>query len=83
MKLSEKVIVVGIVSFFILGIGALLVGNLVGMIIPGGNEFLNSYFGPLYGGVILVGSIVVSCTYFIVKKINLLLEEIKSIKNKS
>ena len=48
---------------------------MIGLIIPGGDDFINSYFHPLYSAVILLASVVIASTYVIVKKINVLLEK--------
>lgn len=55
----------------------LLMGNILSLIIPGGDEFINSYFHPLYTGITFLASTVISCTYILIKKINLLLDKMK------
>lgn len=80
MKLAEKAILIGILCFVLFMYGNIFLGNLIGVVIPGGDDFLNSYFLPLYAGVTTLISLIISCTYIIVKKINLLLEQIKESK---
>lgn len=77
MKIATKATLIGCVSFVLFLFGNMILGALVGLVIPGGDAFLNSYFHPLYFGVVILTSIVISCTYVIVKKINILLEELK------
>ena len=76
MKTSSKAILIGIISFVVFLIGNITLGSIVGMIIPGGNDYMNSYFYPLYTAITILISIVISSTYLIVKKINLLLEKL-------
>ena len=80
MKTLNKAVIIGVVSFVVFLLGNILIGNVVGIIIPGGDDFINSYFFPLYAGVNVLISLVISCTYIIVKKINLLIEEMKGVK---
>lgn len=75
MKISSKAIIIGIISFFGFLIGNIILGDFVGLVVPGGDDFINSYFFPLYAGVTLLIALVISCTYLIVKKIDLLLEK--------
>ena len=75
MKTSTKAIIIGIITFVVFLVGNIWLGSLVGVIIPGGDDFINSYFYPLYTAVTILISIVISSTYLIVKKINLLLEK--------
>lgn len=77
MKTSEKAIIIGIISFVAFTFINLFLGNAIGIIIPGGDDFLNSYFFPIYAGINTIIALVISCTYIIVNKINLLMEEIK------
>ena len=77
MKTSAKAILIGIISFFVLLIGNVTLGSIVGLIIPGGDDFLNSYFYPLYTAVTLLMSLVISCTYLIINKLNVLLEKME------
>lgn len=77
MKTSAKAILIGIISFFAFLIGNVTLGSIVGAIIPGGDDFLNSYFYPLYTAVTLLISLVISCTYLIINKINVLLEKME------
>ena len=76
MKTSSKAILIGIISFAVFLIGNITLGSIVGTIIPGGDDYMNSYFYPLYTAVTILLSIVISSTYLIVKKINLLLEKL-------
>jgi len=66
----NSALIIGIVSFFAFLIGNFILGDIVGLIIPGGNDFQNSYFYPLYVGVTMLISLVISCTYMIIKKID-------------
>ena len=75
MKTSTKAIIIGIISFVVFLIGNITLGSVVGAIIPGGDDYMNSYFHPLYTAVTILISLVISSTYLIVKKINLLLEK--------
>ena len=80
MKTSEKAIVIGIISFVSFTFVNLFLGSTLGIVIPGGDDFMNSYFFPIYAGINTLIALVISCTYLIVKKINFLVEEIN--KNK-
>ena len=80
LKTVLKAIFIGVISFFVCLIGNLLLGAAVDAMIPGGDEFLNSYFHPLYTAITLLISLVISCTYLIVQKINLLLAKIEDTK---
>lgn len=75
MKTSKEAWIIGAVSFVVLFIGGFIFGELPSLIIPGGNDFQNSYFYPLYSSVILLIAIVISCSYVIITKLNQLLEE--------
>ena len=75
MNTSSKAIIIGIISFFGFLIGNIILGHVVGLVIPGGDDFINSYFFPLYAGVTFLIALIISCTYLIVKKINFLLEK--------
>ena len=75
MKPSSKAVMIGCISFFVFLYGNLLFGGLVGSLIPGGDDFINSYFYPLYTAVTLLISLIISCTYLILKKINLLFRQ--------
>ncbi|NDO46515.1 hypothetical protein [Clostridium sp. MD294] len=81
MKTNTKVILLAILSFFafylfnqyiLCGIGFLL--------IIGRDSYELSYHMPSYTGIALIASLIVTYTYIIIKKINVLLEEIKKIK---
>lgn len=75
MKTSRNAWIIGIVAFIALFIGGISFGGIPSLIIPGGNDFQNSYFYPLYSSVILLIAIVISCSYIIITKLNQLLEE--------
>ena len=77
MKTSSKAILIGVVSFFVFLIGNILLGGIVGVMIPGGDDFMNSYFYPLYTAANLLIALVIACTYLILKKINILLEKME------
>lgn len=77
MKISTKALLIGIVSFVVFLFANLFLGSAVGLVIPGGSDALNAYFLPLYAAVTLLIALVISCTYLIVKKIDLLLKEKK------
>ena len=77
MNIYKKAILIGIISFFAFFIGNIFLGSVVGVIIPGGDDFMNSYFYPLYTAVTLLISLVIASTYLIVRKINLLLEKME------
>lgn len=77
MKTSSKAIIIGVISFVVFLIGNITLGSIIGEIIPGGDDYMNSYFYPLYTAITILISVVVSCTYLIVKKINLLLEKLR------
>ena len=76
MNTSSKAIIIGIISFVVFLIGNITLGSIVGAIIPGGDDYMNSYFHPLYTAITILISIVISSTYLIVKKINLLMEKL-------
>ena len=75
MKISSKAIIIGIISFVVFLIGNITLGSIVGEIIPGGDDYMNSYFYPLYMAITLLIAIVISSSYLIIKKINLLLKK--------
>lgn len=77
MKILSKAILIGVINFFIFLIVNVVLGGLVGLIIPGGDDFLNSYFYPLYAAITLLISFLISCTYLVIKKIDLLLDKIQ------
>ena len=77
MKTTSKAIIIGIISFVVFLIGNITLGSIVGSIIPGGDDYMNSYFHPLYTAITILISIVISSTYLIIKKINLLLETLR------
>ena len=77
MKISSKAIIIGIISFAVFLIGNFTLGSIISLFIPGGDGFMNSYFYPLYTATTILLSLVISSTYLIVKKINLLLEKIE------
>lgn len=80
MKITEKAIIIGLVSFIVFAVGNIFLGSIIGVIIPGGDDYINSYYFPLYGGITFLISLVISCTYMLVKKINILINEIKELK---
>ena len=75
MKAASRAVVIGVVCFFLFLIGNIFLGSVVGIIIPGGDDYMNSYFLPLYTAVTVLIALMISCTYLIVKKIDLLLEK--------
>ena len=77
MNIYTKAILIGIISFFAFLVGNIFLGSVVGVIIPGGDDFMNSYFYPLYTAVTLLISLVIASTYLIVRKINLLMEKME------
>lgn len=81
MKTVLKAIFIGVISFFVCLYGNYMFAGTVEAMIPGGDPLLNSYFRPLYTAVTLLISLVISCSYLIVQKINLLLEKIEEAKN--
>lgn len=76
MNVSEKAVVIGVISFIVFGFVNLYLGGFINAALGGGD----AYFYPVYAGVTMLCSLVVSCTYIIVKKINVLLDEIKGLK---
>ena len=76
MKMSSKAVLIGIVSFVVFLFANIFLGSIVASVIPGGDDYMNSYFIPLYVGVNILIALVISATYLIVKKINLLIEEL-------
>ena len=77
MKTSTKAIIIGVTSFIVFLIGNIILGSIVGVLIPGCDDYMNSYFHPLYTAITILISLVISSTYLIVKKINLLLEKMR------
>jgi len=65
----KKAVGIGIGSFFVFLIGNIMLGNIVGLVIPGGDSMANSYFYPLYTAVTMLISIVISSAYLILKKL--------------
>ena len=76
MKTSSKAIAIGMISFVVFLIGNIYLGSIIGVIIPGGDDFMNSYFYPIYTAITILISLVITSTYLIIKKINLLLEKL-------
>ena len=68
MKLSEKAIMIAIVTFAVFILGTMLLGNLIGLIFSSGEDAINSYFYFLLAGEALLASLLVGCTYYMVKK---------------
>lgn len=75
MEASSKAVILGTVCFFVFLIGNIVLGSVVGLLIPGGDDYMNSYFYPLYTVVTMLIALVISCTYLIVRKINQVLEK--------
>ena len=63
MKPSSKAVMIGCISFFVFLYGNLLFGGLVGSLIPSGDDFINSYFYPLYTAVTLLISLIIFCAF--------------------
>ena len=74
MKLAGKAILIGCISFFVLGFVNMVVGIYVGAV-SSGDSFVNSYFYPLYTAITVLIALVISCTYVIVSKLNQLLNK--------
>ena len=68
MKMSSKAVLVGIVSFVVFLFANIFLGSIVASVIPGGDDYMNSYFIPLYVGVNILIALVISAAYLIVKK---------------
>lgn len=78
MKKSEKIILIAIAAFFIFYWFNMLVLYPLGLVmIPGGNEFENSYHAVSYSANAGIASIIITCTYIIVNKNNELLKELR------
>lgn len=75
MKTSKEAWLIGIVSFVAFFLGGIFFSGVPGLIIPGGNDFQNTYFYPLYVGINILIALVISCSYVIITKLNRLLEE--------
>mgnify|MGYP004556845499 FL=1 len=75
MKLAGKAILIGCISFFVLGFVNMIVGIYVSAAVNSGDSFVNSYFYPLYTAVTVLIALVISCTYVIVSKLNQLLDK--------
>lgn len=80
MKLLEKTILIGVITFILSIFVNIYCGSLIGVVIPGGDDFINSYFFPIYGSINLLIAILISSTYLIVNKLNELLEKNNSNK---
>lgn len=76
MKASSKALLLAVATFVVVLFGNIILGGFVGLIIPGGDDFINSYFYPLYGGVCLLIALVVGCSYLIIHKLNELMEKL-------
>ena len=63
-------------TFVVVIIGNIMLGSIIGLIIPGGDDFINSYFYPRYGGVGLLIALGVGCSYLIIHKLNELMEKL-------
>ena len=77
MKILEKAVIIGIICLPLFAFANLYIGVMFAPLL-GGDDYVNSYFMPLYLAVNVLSTLVVSCTYIIVKKINLLLDEVKN-----
>ena len=81
MKISTKAILLAMISFIAFYLfDQYILCNIGFLLTIGGDEYELSYHTPSYTGIALISSLVVTCTYIIVKKIEKLLEEIKKIK---
>lgn len=79
MLKSEKVIIIGIVSFIGLFIlNSYFLSYILSFLVVGGDDYVLSYMMPIYSGIALIGAIVICCSYIIIKKIDML----KQILNK-
>ena len=77
MLKSEKVIVIGIGSFIGLFIlNSYFLSYILSFLVIGGDDYVLSYLMPIYSGIALIGTIIICCSYVIIKKINQLREEI-------
>lgn len=76
MKIIYKAVLVGFFSIFVFLIGNGIFTRIIGIIFSGGDNFMNSYFYPLYAAFTLLCSLIVSCTYLIIKKIDMLSDKI-------
>ena len=76
MKASSKALLLAVATFVVVLFGNIILGGFVGLIIPGGDDFINSYFYPLYGGVCLLIALVVGCSYLIIHKLNELMKKL-------
>ena len=76
MKLAVKAIIIGVISFVVLIFGNLYLGINIGILFGSGD--VDSYFWTLYIGITFLSSLVISCAYLVVKKIENLIEEIKN-----
>ncbi len=73
-----KKVFIPIIAFFIFYLINLYILSFIGtMLIPGGDEFQISYHSISYSGIAALASIVITCTYIIVEKINELLKELR------
>lgn len=76
MKASTKALLLAMATFVVVLFGNIILGGFVGLIIPGGDDFINSYFHPLYFGVCLLIALVVGCSYLIIHKLNELMKKL-------
>ena len=75
MKTSKEAWLRGILSFVGFFIGGMFFSGIAELIIPGGNDFQNSYFYPLYICINVLIALVISCSYVIITKLNELLND--------
>lgn len=81
MKISTKAALLAIILFFVFYFFNRYILYAIGfMITVGGDDYELSYHTLSYTGIAFIASLVVTCTYIIVKKIEELLHEIKQIK---
>lgn len=76
MKASTKALLLAVATFVVVIIGNIMLGSIIGLIIPGGDDFINSYFYPLYGGICMLIALVVGCSYLIIHKLNELMKKL-------
>lgn len=71
MKTIDKAIIIGIITFFVvIYLNLVLSKSVLSILIPGGDDFMNSYHVPIYSGISVAISVMVGSTYLIVKKLN-------------
>ena len=81
MKISTKAVLLAIILFFVFYFFNRYILYAIGfMITVGGDDYELSYHMFSYTGIAFIASLVVTCTYIIVKKIEEVLHEIKELK---